>query len=831
MQAGIRKAGYRAIAVIAAVTIGLALPGGGAHGEEQVSSAASRGFFSKWMKTERVEELLRERKAKAKPSVAIAAVETEYWRYQAGGKLNKPLPLSDGKLFATTENGLIAILDPNGKAVFSKNQYTGLTAPVMNGKGDIWITGGSARLYRYDGKGNGEMAGIYYFQKKTENLMPSAAVADGEGRPYFSYQHAILSLDAKGAKEMYVLPEGVSVRAMAPAGKGVYALASNGTLYAVHGSKLLWQAELPAALRKGMPAADGTGGLVIAAGKALAGYEADGTVRFTRELSAAPAGGGWSSPVVFPGDDGSIIAAELGGNDVVSFRLRDGAERWRLSASGAGGFGPAALALAPEGAEGGQVLAAARSGAVIAIDAAGRIAYTYKHAAVSAAGGVAALGGGRIAFASADVLVAAGPYRPVAVTYAAASGTLKLPLGTRLLLADKLTLSAPVAVSYRSDNGNVVRVSPESVVTPVAAGKASLIVDVTTPGYKGQLKLPVEITASSSKLKATHASQKIKLSNGTTYTVQTVTIPRGMPVTLGIAKRSVGASQSLADIAKAYGADAAVNGTYFSAYEGLPEPYGMMMSDGELDFIGNTGTTIGFTWDGTVLMDNLRAKIVGGTNGSFSHPNNWYAYFVNRTPTKGASSAVMFTPKRGAKLGFAYGTAITVRGGIVTLKSSNQNAAIPADGYVLVFTGAEEKLADRFKVGDKVDYKLETKNLGGQLIDWSRVHTAVGAGPRLVKDGKLAVNAKAEGFTEAKILTNAAARSGILVKKDGTVVIATVPAATMNQWGEIMLKLGAHQAMNLDGGASSGLYAGGKLITTPGRLISNALVFGNHLKW
>lgn len=764
---------------------------------------------------------------------ALVKTETEYWRYKAGGKLNQPLPLADGKLFATTENGWITILDSSGKSVFDKNQYTGLTAPVMNKKGEIWITGGSARLYRYDGKGNGEMAGIYYFQKKTENSMPSAAITDGEGRPYFAYQHAVLSLDAKGVKEMYVLPEGVSVRAMVPASKGVYALASNGTLYAVHGSKLLWQAELPPALRKGMPAADGAGGLVLAAGKALAGYEADGTVRFTRELDAAPAGGGWTSPVVLPGDEGSIIAAELGGNDVVSFRLRDGAERWRLSAGGTGGFGPAALALAPEGAEGGgHVLAAARSGAVFAIDGeAGAIAYSYKHAAVSAAGGVTALGGGRIAFASADVLVAAGPYRPVAITYAAASGTLKLPLGTRLLLADKLKLSAPVAVSYRTDNAKVVRVSPGSVVTPMAAGKAALIVEVTTPGYKGQLKLPIEVTAAATKLKASHAVQKVKLSNGAAYTVQTVTIPKGMPVTLGIAKRAVGTSQSLADIAKAYGAETAVNGTYFSAYEGLPEPYGMMMSDGMFDFLGNTGTTIGFTWDGTVLMDNLRAKILGGTNGSFSHPNNWYAYFVNRTPSKGAASAVMFTPKRGAKIGFAYGSAITVRNGVVTLKSKNQNAAIPGDGYVLVFTGAEEKLADRFKVGDKVEYKLETKNLSGQLIDWSRVHTAVGAGPRLVKDGKLAINAKAEGFTEAKILTNAAARSGILVKKDGTIIIATVPAATISGWGEIMLKLGAHQAMNLDGGASSGLYAGNKLITTPGRLISNALVFGNNLKW
>jgi exopolysaccharide biosynthesis protein len=39
-----------------------------------------------------------------------------------------------------------------------------------------------------------------------------------------------------------------------------------------------------------------------------------------------------------------------------------------------------------------------------------------------------------------------------------------------------------------------------------------------------------------------------------------------------------------------------------------------------------------------------------------------------------------------------------------------------------------------------------------------------------------------------------------------------------------MLKSGAYQAMNLDGGASSGLYYYGKYITQPGRDISNALL-------
>ncbi|OMF20291.1 hypothetical protein BK133_29380 [Paenibacillus sp. FSL H8-0548] len=768
--------------------------------------------------------------AEGKPVGATAATvnkaEIEYWRYAAEGTLHPALALSNGNLFTAAANGWVTIVSSAGKEVKRINTYTNLSAPVLNGNQKIFAAGKSARLYQYDEAGNGGQAGIFYFKGKTENLQPSATVTDAQGLPYFAYQHAILSLDEAGEKQAALLPEGVSVKELAAGKSGVYALGSNGALYAVRGGAVVWEAALEQPLLGAKLAADRvSGGVLLLAGKAVAAYEEDGKVRFTRELAAAPAGG-WTSPVLLPGDAGAVVAAELGGNGIAAFRLADGAELWRISASGAGGFGPAALAPDPAA---GSVLAGGRSGAVYAIDGfAGSILYTYGgHAAVPASG-VTPQGGGRFAYTSASQLIAAGPLRPVAITYAAAS--LKLPLDTRLLLTDKLKLSAPVAVSYRSDNAAIVRINDKGVVTPVAAGSASLYVDVTASGYKGQLKLPVQVTAPASKLKVKHEAKKVIVS-GKSYTVQTVVIPKGMPVTAGLASRKIGVVQSLANIAKDYKADAAINGTYFEAYGGIPEPYGTVIADGNVEHIGNTGTAIGFTWDGTVVMDNLRVKIIGGTDGSYKSPNNWYAYFLNRTPTAAGSSAILFTPKRGTKLGFALGTAVTVSKGVVTKISKKENVSIPADGYVLVFTGSEEKLAARFQVGTKVEYKTEMTNLSNTPIAWSRVHTAIGAGPRLVKDGKLAINPAGEGFSSSKILTDAATRSGILVKKDGTILLATVPKATIKQWGQIMVQLGAVQAMNLDGGASSGMFAQGKLINTPGRLISNGLVFGTQLKW
>ncbi|GGF94930.1 phosphodiester glycosidase family protein [Paenibacillus abyssi] len=98
------------------------------------------------------------------------------------------------------------------------------------------------------------------------------------------------------------------------------------------------------------------------------------------------------------------------------------------------------------------------------------------------------------------------------------------------------------------------------------------------------------------------------------------------------------------------------------------------------------------------------------------------------------------------------------------------------------------------------------------------------AGPRLLKDGKVALNVKEEGFKDPKILTGGGARSALGITRDHKLILLTTGGATIPQLAEIMKQAGAHQAMNLDGGASSGLYYNGKYLTTPGRQISNALI-------
>ncbi|OAB39470.1 copper amine oxidase [Paenibacillus macquariensis subsp. defensor] len=341
------------------------------------------------------------------------------------------------------------------------------------------------------------------------------------------------------------------------------------------------------------------------------------------------------------------------------------------------------------------------------------------------------------------------------------------------------------------------------------------------PGY-----MNTSYAASTSAIR--NEVKKVTVS-GRSFTVQTISIPKGVPTTVGLAKGKVGLTQDFNAIVKAYRGEAAINGAFFEAYGGPPDPYGNLIVDGKIVHMGHYGTTIGFKADGTALMDRLRLSLKGTVSRTVGSPLSWYATFVNRTPSTNANVSILYTEKRGSNVGFKGGIAVVMENGKVTKKVPNDNVMIPKNGYVLVCNGTEKSMAERFEVGADVEMNVTYQDDQGQALPWEEVITAVGAGPRLVKEGKVALTPTAEGFKDQKILSSAAARSGIAIMADGSVMIATISGATMKQWAEVMQKLGAKQAMNLDGGASSALYGRGKVLTSAGRLLSNTLVFGNNL--
>ena len=303
--------------------------------------------------------------------------------------------------------------------------------------------------------------------------------------------------------------------------------------------------------------------------------------------------------------------------------------------------------------------------------------------------------------------------------------------------------------------------------------------------------------------------------------VQIVEItPGALTVGVHIANNRIGSHQSMQQMVQDTGAVIAINGAFFDAYttEGYYAPYGTLIRDGKLIHRGDYGTTVGFNRDGRAVIGALLPKIEGSVNGVWGWPGNWYAYGLNRRPA--TNGAFIYTREWGSTIGLTRGVSVAVENGVVTRVVRNADLAIPANGYAMNFCGSEEgQLGDRFKVGDTVEYRVVYDNSA-----FDNVVSAVGAGPRLVRDGVAVYDPVGEGFVDTKILTDNASRSAIGIKSDGTIVLATT-TATVRDLSDIMRALGCVQAMNLDGGASSGLYAQGRFLTSPGRLLSNILYF------
>lgn len=347
---------------------------------------------------------------------------------------------------------------------------------------------------------------------------------------------------------------------------------------------------------------------------------------------------------------------------------------------------------------------------------------------------------------------------------------------------------------------------------------------IATIDYQNQIIIVTTKQPNTNLYSEDKLSSFTKKINGTN--VVGVIIPKGLGLKpkLALANGQVGTTQSLEDMAKANNALVAVNGSFFGAYGGVPVPWNQLIKDGNPVHLGNTGSTFGFTKDGKAKLETLRLKILGATEGSYNYPNGWYAFGLNHYPNENGNLAYLFTSAWGKELGFNHGKQIVVENGKVTKIVDGENVAIPINGYVISLHGSEKYLESRFELGTSVSYKLQYTNLDGNDVNWDDVVTGVGAGPGLVRDGKIIVNPEREGFTEAKILTQALFRSAIGITATGDVILINT-TATVQKLAEIMVELGAIHAMNLDGGASAGIYLNGKYLTKPGRNLSNALIF------
>lgn len=311
---------------------------------------------------------------------------------------------------------------------------------------------------------------------------------------------------------------------------------------------------------------------------------------------------------------------------------------------------------------------------------------------------------------------------------------------------------------------------------------------------------------------------------GKNVPVAYVSIPKAdnLNPNLILALNSIGRTESLGSIARRTSAKVAINGSYFQSFDSsaLADPFGILIKNGKLIHSEGTGSAIGFTSDGSVKMNIVRSVVTASIGG-----NGYPVSLVNHTPSVSGNQIVLFTTARGIETHCAIGTSVVVQNGEIISISSRQSVRIPINGYVLVFTGDKAAAAQKMHVGEKASYNVGYINQAGNKLDWSNVRTAVGGGPLLLKDGANVVNPAKEGFSDSAGFGMTVARSAIGVTANGDILLVGGVKCTLNQMASVMSQLGAVNAICMDNGSSSGLYASNGTVPAPAKEISNALIF------
>lgn len=291
---------------------------------------------------------------------------------------------------------------------------------------------------------------------------------------------------------------------------------------------------------------------------------------------------------------------------------------------------------------------------------------------------------------------------------------------------------------------------------------------------------------------------------------------------------------------KAY---AAINANFFMAYSDIKDPMGHVMVNGSLIY-GQSGiTSLGISRNKDVVFgmpgiftrlfaDGKRKNELRRENDrQYWYYNTWTAYEVN-TLSQTESGTILYTPARGKTVG------IKVNGWIAVVKKGildsfrkvkpSEVIPIPQDGYVF-FLGDKAAAGCNGDIGlepgriMESEYYLHNPNTINPDFKLEEMQWMISGGPDLVVSGKKAPVSIHRAFTGERFTTLSTSRTAVGITSAKKLLLVSVPSATMQEMKEIMLALGARDAVNLDGGGSTGMYYNGKVLAKPGRKLAAVL--------
>lgn len=159
--------------------------------------------------------------------------------------------------------------------------------------------------------------------------------------------------------------------------------------------------------------------------------------------------------------------------------------------------------------------------------------------------------------------------------------------------------------------------------------------------------------------------------------------------------------------------------------------------------------------------------------------------------------------------------------------TSNYPLFIPEKGYVI---SAPAELLESFELGDKVSLEYSL------VPEWNNINHIVSGGPYLLKEGEIFIDTAEQKLNS---IAGRNPRTAIGYTKDNVMIMVTVDGrkegtsgVTLKELAQIMNDLGCYEAINLDGGSSTVMYADGKILNGSNvkyTSVSNAIVVRNKV--
>lgn len=291
------------------------------------------------------------------------------------------------------------------------------------------------------------------------------------------------------------------------------------------------------------------------------------------------------------------------------------------------------------------------------------------------------------------------------------------------------------------------------------------------------------------------------------------------------------------------GALAGTNGGYWMTNLPPASPNGYAIHDGWL-VAGQSRTgsglprargVLGILAGGDVLFDRLNVSVdlrrpdasrvpvdqlnrhpqVGGEHPS---PGELIAYepiFGAPAPAPAGSRVVVVEGLQVPRSASASGTVTDV----TAAGDAGSAVLVPAGGAVLIAHGDARPRLDGIAPGDTVSVRVRPAPLASDPARWGDVASSLPGGPHLLRDGVITPE---DGWSDEAFrhdhLHGRHARTAVAATADGEVLLLTVdrraghsPGMTLRELVSLLRRLGARDAVNLDGGGSTTMTVDGEV--------------------